>query len=373
MYNFSPIVMKKLPIIVVFFLFCCFLFLPVLDLVAQQFEIQRGVNISHWLSQSQRRGEERINFFTEDDVAFIKSIGYDHIRIPIDEEQMWDEDGNKELEAFNLLHQALNWCDQHDLRAIVDLHILRSHHFNQEERPLWTDPKEQEKFVNLWKHLSSELSKYSTEKVAYELMNEAVADDPEDWNNLIAKAVESIRTTEPKRFIVVGSNMWQKTETFDQLRVPENDRYIILSFHLYEPMLITHHQASWTAVRKYDGPVQYPGKPIKEEDLEKLSPEVREIVENSNEYFDQSVLEKKLEKPLDLAEKHNLQLYCGEWGVYKATPEEVALKWYEDVRQLFDKYNIAWANWDYKGSFGIIKDGEKDQNLINVLLTREND
>lgn len=355
----------------VYFLFpviSIFLFFPILNAIAQNFEIERGVNISHWLSQSQRRGEERKNFFTENDVEYIKSLGFDHIRIPIDEEQMWNESGNKEKEAFELLHQAINWCDQNNLNVIVDLHILRSHHFNEEQRPLWTDPKEQEKFVNFWRQLSGELSKYSTEKVAYELMNEAVADDPDDWNNLIAKAVEALRKTEPERFIVIGSNMWQKTETFDQLRVPQNDPYIILSFHLYEPMLITHHQAPWTSVGKYEGPVQYPGKPIKEEDLKGLPSEIRETVQNSNKYYDRSVLEKLLEKPLNLARERNLQLYCGEWGVYKATPKEPALQWYEDVKEILEKHNIAWAIWDYKGSFGIIKDGQEDQELINVLL-----
>ena len=60
------------------------------------FVINRGTNISHWLSQSDRRGEARKAWFTEQDVAFIASLGFDHIRIPIDEEQMWDEQGNKE-------------------------------------------------------------------------------------------------------------------------------------------------------------------------------------------------------------------------------------------------------------------------------------
>jgi endoglucanase len=180
--------------------------------------------------------------------------------------------------------------------------------------------------------------------------------------------VEALRKTEPERFIVIGSNMWQKTETFDQLRVPQKDPYIILSFHLYEPMLITHYQAPWTSVGKYEGPVQYPGKPIKEEDLKEVSPEIRETIQSSNKYYDKSVLENLLEKPLNLARENNLQLYCGEWGVYKATPKEPALQWYEDVRDILEKNNIAWAIWDYKGSFGIIKDGEKDQELINVLI-----
>ncbi len=73
------------------------------------FEIHRGTNISHWLSQSNRRGEARRQWFTEKDVELIASLGFDHIRLPIDEEQMWDEVGHKEPEAFELLHSAIGW------------------------------------------------------------------------------------------------------------------------------------------------------------------------------------------------------------------------------------------------------------------------
>ena len=55
------------------------------------FKIHRGTNIAHWLSQSERRGEARDTFFTQKDIAFIDSMGFDHIRLPIDEEQMWKE------------------------------------------------------------------------------------------------------------------------------------------------------------------------------------------------------------------------------------------------------------------------------------------
>ena len=55
------------------------------------FRLKRGTNISHWLSQSTRRGKNRAAFFTEKDVTFIASHGFDHIRIPVDEEQLWTE------------------------------------------------------------------------------------------------------------------------------------------------------------------------------------------------------------------------------------------------------------------------------------------
>lgn len=113
-----------------------------------QFEICRGTNISHWLSQSDGRGDARRTWFTEKDVKYIASLGFDHIRLPADEEQLWDEQGNREKEAFELLHNAINWCKENKLRVVVDLHILRSHHFNAKDRPLWTDPMCRRDFCN---------------------------------------------------------------------------------------------------------------------------------------------------------------------------------------------------------------------------------
>lgn len=125
-----------------------------------EFVFKRGTNISHWLSQSNARGDQRQNYFTEKDVKYLAGLGFDHIRIPVDEEQLWKQDGQKDAEAFSLLKNALDWCQNYKLDAIVDLHILRSHHFNQKLKPLWTEAAAQERFVQCWRDLSSELRNY---------------------------------------------------------------------------------------------------------------------------------------------------------------------------------------------------------------------
>lgn len=97
------------------------------------FAISKGVNISNWLSQSDVRGEERKNYFTEAEVQQLAGFGFDHIRLPADEEQLFTEDGQKIPEAFELLHNAIKWCEKANMKVIVDMHILRSHHFNNNE------------------------------------------------------------------------------------------------------------------------------------------------------------------------------------------------------------------------------------------------
>ena len=211
------------------------------------FEIRRGTNVSHWLSQSARRGRERREWFGLEDVKKLAGIGLDHLRLPIDEEQMWDADGRREPEAWDLMNAFLDWCEQEGLRAVVDLHILRCHHFNAgpEGKTLFTDPAAPEHFADLWRDLSDGLAGRRVDRVAYELMNEAVADDPADWNRVYRYPYDAIRQRENDRVIVLGSNMWNQAVTFADLDVPEGDPRMILTFHYYNPMLITHYQASW--------------------------------------------------------------------------------------------------------------------------------
>ena len=335
------------------------------------FTIQRGTNIAHWLSQSQQRGEERRAFFQERDVAYLANLGFDHLRIPVDEEQLFDEDGQIEREAMDLLHDAIGWCLDHDLRVVVDLHILRSHHFNNEEKPLWTEPAAQERFFELWRSLSDELQQYPTGQVAYELMNEPVADDPDDWNQLVARAVSVIREQEPTRTIVIGSNRWQSADTFDELDIPENDPHILLSFHFYEPFLLTHHQASWTDIGDYTGPVHYPGQIVKSEELTGFPDSIVQEIKPRIKEYTQPKLEQMMEKPLRVAREHNLPLYCGEWGAMATVPEADRLRWYQDMVQLFEKHDIAYANWNYRsGNFGLVNgEGEERRALIDVVTS----
>jgi endoglucanase len=326
------------------------------------FTIRRGTNIAHWLSQSDIRGNERATFFTKKDIAFIDSVGFDHIRLPIDEEQLWDEGGNRHDDAFLLLNECLTWCSDAGLRVVLDLHILRSHHFNEQEKPLWTHPEEQDKFIQLWKDLSNAVRQWPNSMLAYEFMNEPVADDPEQWNTLLSRVADSIRYWEPARVLVIGSNRWQSATTFDQLKIPPNDKNILLSFHFYEPFHLTHYQASWTDLKDFKGDVNYPGQIV----LNGVTPEEKRV-------YNRDTLEKMMQKPLALAAKLNLPLYCGEFGAINKSPVDPKLAWYKDMVAVFEKNGIAYANWNYKaGSFGIVDENlNPDIQMLELLVDSE--
>ncbi len=338
------------------------------------FSIAKGTNISHWLSQSDVRGEQRRAFFSRDNVRELRNLGFDHIRIPIDEEQIWDMDGKLEDEAMGLLHNGLDWCEAEGLKAIVDLHILRSHCFidNQGKNSLFTDPREAERLAQMWADLSDQLSDRPNDWVAYELMNEAIADDHEDWNRVLLYPYRAIREREPKRTIAIGSNRWCQAQTFPALRVPENDPNLMLVLHFYNPMLITHWKAPWSKdIRDYRGPVTYPGVPISENDWNALEPDLQRRLQDENIWWDRDRMEAFIQPAIAKARECGLPLWCNEFGVVKWMDDDIKRAWYRDFVSIMEENDIAWSNWDYRGQFGLYDGLTREPTMVIEALLGE--
>lgn len=332
------------------------------------FTIQRGTNISHWLSQSKRRGEERRAWFTQQDVRLLAARGFDHLRIPVDEEQLWDDEGRPESEAFDLLDAALDWTEAAGMRAIVDLHILRSHYFNDKNEPaLYRNPAALQTFCDLWRKLSGRLRSRSPARVAYELLNEAVARKDADWNRVAMAAYDTVRAAEPARTILLGSNRFCSTDTFDALTLPAAGP-CILTFHYYRPMLITHYRAPWWEGGVYSGPVRYPGIPVAPQDIATLEPELQTKMKEWNQPHDRERMVADLAQPLAARARTGYPLYCGEFGVIHTAPQQPRLDWYRDLVDVLREHEIAWANWDYKGGFGIVTPEGHDTGIAAALL-----
>ena len=344
------------------------------------FRIQRGTNVSHWLSQSEERGEARRLHIQEDDFARLDSLGFDFIRLPIDEVQFWDEKGNKLPEAWELMIQAIEWAEKHHLRTIVDLHIIRSHYFNAtlegrgDENTLFSSEKAQQDLIEMWYQLSDVLKGYSNDSVAYEFMNEPVANDHEQWNELIVKVHKALRKREPQRTLVIGSNMWQGYETIKYLKVPEDDKNIILSFHYYNPMILTHYGAWWTPIGKYTGKVNYPGVLVSKEDYEAAPDTLKPLLEPYlTQEWNIDKIRADFADAIAAAKKYNLQLFCGEWGVYEPVDRELAYTWTKDMLTVFKENNIAWTTWCYDADFGFWdqrKHDFKDNGLVDLLMEK---
>jgi endoglucanase len=333
------------------------------------FHVQRGLNVSHWFAQSSTPITES-DYVTQADFALIAELGFDHVRLPVDEWQLFDEDGNKREGAFRRLHEAIRWSFASGLRMVIDLHTLRSHHFNIEDRrTLWTSADAQARFIGLWLALSEELSRYPTDSLAYELLNEAVSADPENWNRLLNTTIERLRELEPTRTIFVGSNNWQIPSTFRDLRIPEDDPNLVLSFHFYTPFLFTHYRTPWSSVGPYEGPVVYPGVSVDSSQYAGLPEALVKQLQEHNRFFDGGALEADILQAVRAAEHYGLPLYCGEYGAYPSTSIEMRKAWYRDMHAIFDRHGVSWAHWNYKNDFPVVDEsGKPVRELLDIML-----
>lgn len=339
------------------------------------FEIKRGINLSHWLSQRGDNSPAIKDGMSEIDFIRICRAGFDHVRLPIDEEVLWQEDGQMNKDAFEYLHKGIKWALQNDLRVIVDLHIVRAHNFNAgnegKKNTLWDSLEAQEHFISLWRDLINELKNYPVSDVAYEIMNEPTAPNHDDWNKLAEKVYKIIRATEKKRVIVIGSNMWQGVDTFQYLKVPQGDEFILLSCHFYEPFLLSHYKAGWTEFGKYQGDVHYPGYLVTKDEYESYSEADKKLTARWTMCpWNKEMLASYLGRAKKIADEKGLNLYCGEFGIYEKAPTEDALRWYRDVIEVFDSMDIAWAKWDYKGGFGVYtSDNQLKKDLLKEVMS----
>ena len=329
------------------------------------FNISKGVNLSHWLSQSSgRNGVSQADYITEKDISFLAQKGFDHIRLPVDEGELWDYKNEKYMDVFKLMHQAIAWCKQYKLRVIIDLHTLKGHH-------LWRNDDEQDRFMQCWRELTNELKKYPPNLVAYELLNDPVADSASEWNDLLGKTITMIRQSDPKRVIVIGSNQSESYSTFSQLKLPDGDTHIILSFHYYNPYYFTHYRAPNTRHQDYSGPIHYPGATVTQKELNEQPATIRNLLAGSTQDYDEDIIADQVGIALKVAKRFKLPVMCGEFGCINLTPRKDRLRWYRDMRKALDANNIPWTVWDYKGDYGILDDnGGEDEKLVKIL-TRE--
>jgi endoglucanase len=348
------------------------------------FVISRGINLSHWLSQD-FGWAPRDEFLTPEDIAQLARLGFDHVRLPVDEKELWHPDGRPNEPEFDRLLAGIGWSRDAGLRVIVDLHTLASHHFNATNdgtvNTLWTDGAAQLHFLDLWRELSGRLGHLPVGEVAYEFLNEPVADDPEDWNRLVRQAYAVVRELEPDRVLVLGPNRWQQPDSMPFLAVPSGDPNLILSVHNYAPLLFTHYRAYWISFRDFKGAVRYPGPVVDADEMAALrrgaSAQVRRETADGADDWGPDRLRQLFAPAIDRAGECGLQLYCGEFGCLPTVARAERLAYYRDITAVMREAGMAWAAWEWKGDFGIFTwRGESELNtpldaeLVDILVAK---
>ena len=236
----------------------------------------RGMGIGGWLTNYKRFNvlpesrrlkitigdlEHFDSYITEKDIANIKAMGFDHIRLGFDQIVLEEAPGKYRERTFKKIDDFIGWCEKHNLNMVLNLHKAVGNYCDiQEKVELLDDKGLQDRFVALW--LEFERRYHDKPGLAFELLNEVRNVDPEKWNRLADRTLKAIREQNPNRWVVIGSTCWNSPGTLDKLKIWDDDK-VVYTFHMYAPFEFTHQRGVLQAgPLYYNRTLEYPTKDV---------------------------------------------------------------------------------------------------------------
>jgi len=354
---------------------------PVQGVKASRFhQLTQGVNLAHWFAQAPLTAKNFRTRISAQDIRYIKTLGFKHVRLPLDPEVLWNDSDPKRLKAKNLqyLDDALDQILNEDLAVIVDLHPKANF-----KRRLYRDSEFVSDVAQFWQALAEHLSQRSPERVFLEVLNEPDVSDPTQWNLIQLKLLAAMRSGAPKHTLVASANLrvgndWDEIKALEAL-LPVKDPNVVYNFHFYQPKPFVSQGAEWgwKVLQHYQN-VPYPSSP------KAVAPLLASIEDSAarkhlqtygQQKWNASKLENQIRRAAAWAKKHHVDLTCNEFGVYRRfAPADSRRAWLQDVRSLLEKYDIGWTVWEYDSGFGVVKRQKDkpiaDQKIVQALLRK---
>ena len=323
---------------------------------------EHGMGIGGWLTNYKRFNvlppEQRMiltigdmehfqNYITEQDVAYIASLGMDHIRLGFDQIVLEKAPYEYREEIFDILHNFVSWCHKYDLGIVLNIHKALGNYCDiAEESGLFADDELQKRFIALWLKIEKEFSDDSS--IMFELLNEVVNATAQDWNNFADQAIQAIRAKNPSRKIIVGCTEWNNPPALPKLRI-WNDENVIYTFHCYAPHEFTHQRGVLNAPHLfYNRDMPYPCK-----DIERYRDFYRVTKGSENHYLDLSSMDinylyQYLTPVKEWVQAHpDKILWCGEFGTIRHAKLEWREAWMRDMITIFKEWDIPYCVWNY--------------------------
>lgn len=321
---------------------------------------ERGMGVGGWLTNYKRPNvlpenqkfritvgdlEHFETYITEDDVAYIASLGFDHVRLGFDQIVVEESPNVYRESAMRQIGDFVKWSKKHGLNVVLNLHKAVGNYCDVPGRvELFDSPELRSRFVALWVEMERRFA--GEDEVAFELLNEVLDIPPEKWNTLAAEAVAAIRAINPKRKIIIGSTAWNTPWRLKDLRLFD-DPNVIYTFHFYEPFAFTHQRGVLQPMPlAYNRVMHYPS------DIEPYA-DYEEFFGNAGRFngvsrMDKKMLEKMLAPAISFVKANpDKILWCGEFGTIRHAPKESRQNWMRDVISILKKNGIPYCVWNY--------------------------
>jgi aryl-phospho-beta-D-glucosidase BglC (GH1 family) len=321
--------------------------------------LRRGINLSNWFGQvSDPAGYTKQHFetaITTQDLALIRQMGFDHVRLPIDPAPMFHLGRADQISSEYLtdLDTALKMILDQNLCVIVDIHP--SDDFKHQ---LAISDTSVEEYADFWRAFAQHYASLDPDKVFFEILNEPELQDPYRWYGVQTKLADAIREGAPRHTIIATGAHWSDDDDLVFLE-PIRDPNVIYNFHFYEPHLFTHQGATWSVNywRLLSG-LSYPSDPANAAKVAESIPDAPHrltVIRYGYDQWNADRIDADFKQVSEWAHHWNVPIICDEFGAFRknSDPSDRA-KWLTDVRTGLEKFGIGWAIWDYDGGFAVV-------------------
>lgn len=291
------------------------------DIHAANKKFGRGINLGNAL-EAPKEGEWGVTLKAHYFKA-IKDAGFDSVRLPVRWSAHAKADAPYTIDPT--FFERVDWAIDQALANKLNI-IVNVHHYGEAD----TDPdKHLPRLAGLWEQIAARY-KDRPPAVVFELLNE-----PHDklvdakWNDAVPPLLKIVRRTNPTRPVVVGPANWNAIWALDKLRLPDDDRNLIVTVHFYDPFPFTHQGASWVK-----DSAKWKGTKWAGSEAEKAA------------------VTKQLEKAAAWAKKNDRPMFLGEFGAYQEADTESRARWTRFVAREAERLGFSWAYWEFCSGFG---------------------
>jgi hypothetical protein len=327
-----------------------------------------GANVCRWFRFPQSTTDAHYSgYVSNHEMALMRRMGLRHVRLCIAPQLIMEpQTGEPKAREWGFIEQAISRFLANDLAVVVDLH---NENRQDELNPFW-----QRNFEHFWRVAAGRLKSFDPDKVFFEIVNEPVFDGKEyQWKLIQTRLARAIRQAARQHTIVASGPTGGGVYGLQKID-PLPDRNVVYSFHTYDPFPFTHQAATWAgeAVKPLKG-VPYPSSPEAVAPLlAGLPEESRKMVENyGRERWNREKMRQNFGQAIDWGRKHNVPLYCGEFGVFPvASKPEHRANWFRDFGTVLKENRVGWAVWGWDEGFGLDRHKQGDDVAVDKVVAR---
>jgi endoglucanase len=341
----------------------------------------RGFNLQEMFGWGRRP-----RHFSESDFELMADWGFNFVRLPM---SYWNWSDPKDWLTINddplkYIDQAIALGQQYGIHVNLNFHRIPGYcvtKADDEPMQLFNGPKDERQqalaaAAHHWKHFAKRYKGVPNARLSFDLLNEppyTFADAKltralkarfptyagmfiaeHEYDDVVRALVAGIRQVDPDRLIFAdGTNFGRKPVGGIA------DLGLVQSTRGYDPMALTHYQASWAA----DGPPYLTNRTVPTWPLLVRHGDFKDTMLGLTLGFgrwDRQRLRADLIEPWQKLEASGVRVHVGECGVYNRTPHDVALAWMRDTLSLWKQAKWGYALWEFRGGCGILDSNRSD-------------